>query len=136
MKKNHTIHNHPPDNVALETARTLGEIKVRATLTEQATSSVIQNCTKSIFIAAAVKLPSKHNLNKIVSRKRKAPEEDFLESVHTTRGQQFLISDNTDLDLIILGTEDNIRMLDRYPNWFLDGTFDSAPLGYQLCAPN
>ena len=23
-------------------------------------------------------------------------------------------------------------MLDRYPNWFRDGTFDSAPLGYQL----
>ena len=23
-------------------------------------------------------------------------------------------------------------MLARYPNWFCDGTFDSAPLGYQL----
>ena len=132
VKKPPSIHNHPPDNVALETARTIGEIKVRSTLTEEATSSVIQNCTKSISIAAAVKLPSKQNLAKIVRRKRKAPEEDFSESVHTTRGQQFLISNDTDLDLLILGTEENIRMLDRYPNWFCDGTFDSAPLGYQL----
>ena len=23
-------------------------------------------------------------------------------------------------------------MLTRYPNWFCDGTFDSAPVGYQL----
>ena len=44
VKKPHSIHNHPPDNVALEIAKTLGEIKVRATLTEEATSSVIQNC--------------------------------------------------------------------------------------------
>ena len=36
------------------------------------------------------------------------------------------------MDLIILGTEENIRMLARYPNWFCDGTFDSAPIGYQL----
>ena len=23
-------------------------------------------------------------------------------------------------------------MLTRYPNWFFDGTFDSAPIGHQL----
>ena len=39
---------------------------------------------------------------------------------------------NPELDLIVLGTEENIRMLARYPNWFCDGTFDSAPIGYQL----
>ena len=34
-------------------------LDLRSTLTEEATSSVIQNCTKSISIAAAVELPSK-----------------------------------------------------------------------------
>ena len=63
---------------------------------------------------------------------RKLSDIDFYESIHTTRGQQFLISNNPEIDLIILGTEENIRMLARYPNWFCDGTFDSAPLGYQL----
>ena len=37
-----------------------------------------------------------------------------------------------DLDLIILVTEEILRMLDRYPNWFCDGTFDSVHLGYQF----
>ena len=50
---------------------------MRSTLTK-----VFQNCTKSISIAAAVKLPSKQNLVKIVLCKRKAPKEDILESVH------------------------------------------------------
>ena len=36
------------------------------------------------------------------------------------------------IDLTILGTEENILMLARYPHWFCDGTFDSAPIGYQL----
>ena len=34
--------------------------------------------------------------------------------------------------MIILGTEDNIAALHSYGNWFCDGTFDSAPIGYQL----
>ena len=47
-------------------------------------------------------------------------------------GQQLLISNNPEIDLIILATEENIRMLARYPNWFCDSTFDSAPIGHQL----
>ena len=43
-----------------------------------------------------------------------------------------LISNNPGLDFIVLGTQTNIQMLTRYPNWFCDGTFDSAPVGYQL----
>ena len=78
MKKTPTIHNHPPYNFALETARTIWDIKVRSPLTEGATSSVIQICIKMLSIAATVELPSKQNLAKIVLRKRKAPEEDFL----------------------------------------------------------
>ena len=83
-------------------------------------------------IPAAVNLPSKNSLSKIVRRKRRAPDEDFFESVHNTRGEKNLISNNPELDLIVLGTQENIQMLTRYPNWFCDGTFDSAPVGYQL----
>ena len=43
-----------------------------------------------------------------------------------------MISNNPELDLIVLGTQENIQMLTRYQNWFCDGTFDSAPVGYQL----
>ena len=132
IKKPPSTHTHSPDSAAIEAVKTIGDIKLRSTLTEEATSSVIQNSTKYISIPAAVKLPSKNSLSKIVRRKRRAPDDDFFESVHTTRGQQFLISNNPELDLIVLGTQENIQMLTRYPNWFCDGTFDSAPVGYQL----
>ena len=46
--------------------------------------------------------------------------------------RNLLISNNPELDLIVLGTQENIQMLTRYPNWFCDGTFDSPPVGYQL----
>ena len=69
------------------THKTFGDIKLRSTLTEEPTSSVIQNSTKYISIPAAVKLPSKNSLSKIVRRKRRTPDDDFFESVHTTRGQ-------------------------------------------------
>ena len=86
----------------------------------------------SISIAAAVKLPSKEALSKIVRRKRKIAEVDFSESIYTTRGQQFFFSKSQEIDLTILGTQENILMLARYPHWFCDGIFDSAPIGYQL----
>ena len=132
VKKHPSSHNHPTDLSSVEAARTIEEIKSRAILTDETTSSVINKCTESISITTAVKLPSKESLSKIVRRKRKATELDFFDSVHTTRGQNFLISNNPELDLIILGTEDNIAVLNRYRDWFCDGTFDSAPIGFQL----
>ena len=131
--KNHpSSHNHPPDVSSVEAAKAIDEIKLKATLTDETTSSVINKCTESISISAAVKLPSKTSLSKIVRRKRKAAESEFFGSVHTTRGQNFLLLNNLELDLMILGTEDNITALYRYKNWFCDGTFDSAPIEYQL----
>ena len=46
--------------------------------------------------------------------------------------EDFLISNDPELDLIILGTEENVHLLTRFRHWFCDGTFDSAPIGYQL----
>ena len=132
VKKSPLTHSHQPDLASIEAVKTVEAIKLRSTLTEEVTSSVIQNSTNSISIAAALKLPSKESLSKIVRRKRKHEEVDVDEPLYTTRGQQFLISNNPEIDLLILGTEDNIRMLARYPNWFCDGTFDSAPIGHQL----
>ena len=132
MKKVPSSHNHQADTSSVEAAKTIEAIKIRSTQTDDVTSSVIQHSTSSISIAAAVKLPSKESLSKIVRRKSKIAEVDFTESVYTTRGQQFLISKSPEIDLTILGTQENILMLARYPHWFCDGTFDSAPIGYQL----
>ena len=132
VKKSPLTHSHQPDLASIEAVKTVEAIKLRSTLTEEVTSSVIQKSTNSISIAAALKLPSKESLSKIVRRKRKHEEVDVDAPLYTTRGQQFLISNNPEIDLLILGTEENIRMLARYQNWFCDGTFDSAPIGHQL----
>ena len=132
IKKAPSSHNHQPDTASVEAAKTIGAIKLRSTQTDDVTSSVIQHSISSISIAAGLKLPSKESLSKIVRRKRKIAEVDFTESIYTTRGQQFLISKTLEIDLTILGTQENILTLARYPHWFCDGTFDSAPIGYQL----
>ena len=89
-------------------------------------SSVINKSTESISILVAVKLQSKESLSKIVRRKRKATESDFFDSVHTTRGRTFIILNNLELELVVLGTEENIAAINSYENHFCDGTFDSA----------
>ena len=78
MHKNSPFtHTHSPDSAAIEAVKTIGDIKLGSALTEEPTSSVIQNSTKYMSIPAAVKLPSKNSLSKIVRRKRRAPDEDF-----------------------------------------------------------
>ena len=64
IKKPPSTHTHSPDSAAIEAVKTIGDIKLRSTLTEEATSSIIQNSTKYISIPAAVKLPSKNSLSK------------------------------------------------------------------------
>ena len=132
VKKAPSNHNHASDMTSVEAVKTVEAIKCRATLSDEVTSSVIQNSTSSISISAGLKLLSNDCLLKIVRLKRKVPDTEFFESVDTMRGEPFLISNDQETDLIILGTQENIRMLARYPNWFCDGTFDSAPIGYQL----
>ena len=108
VKKPPSSHNHHADTASVEAAKTIGAIKLRSTQTDDVTSSVIQYSTSAISIPAAVKLPSKEALSKIVRRKRKIAEVDFTESVNTTRGEQFLISKRPEIDLTILGTQENI----------------------------
>ena len=86
VKEYPSQHNHAPDILSIEAAKTIDDIKFRSSLTDETTSAVIYNCTQTISLGASVKLPSKECLSKIVRRKRKAPEEDLFGSVQTTRG--------------------------------------------------
>ena len=47
VKKHPSAHNHPTDLSSVEAARTIEEIKSRAILTDETTSSVINKCTES-----------------------------------------------------------------------------------------
>ena len=52
--------------------------------------------------------------------KTKAPEVYFFESIYTSRGKHFLISSDTELDLIIPGTEENVHLFTKFRYWFRD----------------
>ena len=70
VKKAPLNHNHQADIASIEAAKAIEAVKQRSTQTDEVTYSVIQHSTSSISIAAAVKLPSKESLSKIVRRKR------------------------------------------------------------------
>ena len=64
IKNPPSTHTYSPDTAAIEDVKTIGDIKLRSTFTEESTSTVIQNSTKYISFPAAVKLPSKNSLSK------------------------------------------------------------------------
>ena len=50
----------------------------------------------------------------------------------TIRGAEFLALHDDNLDIYVFATDKNLDVLVRQRHWFCDGTFDSAPNGYQL----
>ncbi|KAL8578262.1 hypothetical protein ACOMHN_005653 [Nucella lapillus] len=99
-----STHSHPP-------SAAVGDIKQRAEQSEEATSSIINNCTAEFPLAAAGSLPKKETLARMIRRKRKAPDSDIIseELKLTTRGEQFLAF-QTD-DIVILTTPSNLDVL-------------------------
>ncbi|KAL8601709.1 hypothetical protein ACOMHN_033885 [Nucella lapillus] len=127
-----STHSHPPSAARCLALKAVGDIKQRAEQSEEATSSIINNCTAEFPLAAAGSLPKKETLARMIRRKRKAPDSDIIseELKLTTRGEQFLAF-QTD-DIVILTTPSNLDVLARNAHWFCDGTSDSAPLATQL----
>ena len=127
-------HTHAGDPSSVAALKTITAIKERAVNSEEATSTLVQNCTQNFSLAAAGSLPNKEALARMVRRKRKAPDGDDVpqELSRTTRGDDFLALHDEDLDLYIFTTDGNLDLLERNTHWFCDGTFDSAPNNYQL----
>ena len=126
-------HAHAPDVPRVKAVKAVAEMKERAVASDDVTSLVINNCSANLSLVAAAALPSKSTLSRMIQRKRKAPDEDGLPNgVFTTRGEDFLLAEDQELDIIVLATEGNLRLLSQYHHWFCDGTFDSAPVGHQL----
>ena len=126
-------HLHQPNPAKVAAEKTVADIRQRAQTSEEPTGSVIQNSTATFPLAAAGALPKKKTA-RLVRRKRKAPEgENITEDLQrTTRGEQFLALHDEETGLVILTTDENLQILSIHPHWFADGTFDSAPEGYQL----
>jgi hypothetical protein len=106
----------------------------RAKNSEESTSNIIQNCTHVFPLAAAGSLPKRETLARMIRRKRKAPDGDDIpdDTCQTTRGEEFLALHDDNLDIYVFATDKNMDVLARQRHCFCDGTFDSAPNGYQL----
>ena len=70
----------------------------------------------------------------MIRRKRKAPDgDDILDDIcQTTRGEEFLVLHDDSLEIYVFATDKNLDVLANQRHWFCDGTFNSAPNGYQL----
>ena len=69
----------------------------------------------------------------MVRRQREAPDtDDFTDLSSTSRGDRFHLKYDDKLDIHIFTTNQNLSLLAAQHNWYSDGTFDSAPNGYQL----
>ncbi|CAK8688112.1 unnamed protein product [Clavelina lepadiformis] len=53
-------------------------------------------------------------------------------SANTPRGEAFVIEEDDENEFYMFASQKNLDILKNCANWFCDGTFDVAPLGYQL----
>lgn len=129
-----TEHSHPPCAARLTALKTVDAIKKRARSSDECTRSVIQNVTTHFPLDAAGALPKIETLSRMVRRQRRAPEGNIItdELKVTTRGEPFLAHEDKNLEIVILTTPKNLDVLERKLHLFCDGTFDSAPAGFQL----
>lgn len=127
-----TDHSHPSDPSRIISIKTVQEIKFRAKNTEEHTSTIIQNCTSIFPLDAAGSLPKKETLSRMIRRERKLPDGDELtdELKLSLRGDNFILYESQ--DMVIMATDRNLDCLQMSEHWFSDGTFDVAPLGFQL----
>jgi hypothetical protein len=132
VRKQANAHTHPPDAARIAVAKAKSDITVRAETSDETTSAVVQNCVETFPLSAAAKLPKLTSLHRTVRRKRQAPDGEGIpdDLAVTTRNENFVGLE--DDNLCILTTDTNVSALLRHRHWFCDGTFDSAPDGFQL----
>ena len=125
-------HTHPPNDGILLALKVSADIKKSAKESDELTSSIVTNKLADFPLDATGCLPQTLSLNRLVRRQRVAPDGEQLAPSRqlTTRGDHFVnkINDN----LTILTTDKNLDFLSSKPYWLCDGTFDSAPLNWQL----
>ena len=69
----------------------------------------------------------------MIRRKRAAPDGiEIPDELRRTTREDFLAHHDEEQDIMIFVTEANIGLLETHRHWFADGTYNSAPHGYQL----
>jgi len=129
-----TEHSHPPNPARIAVAKSDARMRDRAGSSSEYISNIIQSEIHAMSLATAGVLPKKASLQRMVQRKRACPEGNGLidELRVTPRGEAFVLEEDDQNGFYMFASQKNLHILNSCANWFCDGTFDVAPLGYQL----
>ena len=134
-------HTHGPDPARKEVLKAVEKMKRRAEETEETPQQIITQSVSCLSQDAKANLPTMHVLRRSVRRCRQQvgnpvpvplSGEDFNipdRYKMTNDGQSFLLYDSgpSNKRILIFGTQENLRLLEINPHWFMDGTFKTAP---------
>ncbi|XP_031348427.1 uncharacterized protein LOC116174627 [Photinus pyralis] len=143
-----TEHGHAPNPEENDAAKSIFNMRRRATTTAEAPRRIVHDITSQLSLAASVQMPTHRALRRTIQRARKRSQQPYgtLSTVAdiripdalmtTTRNMDFLLWDSGDDDedrILMFGTATNLSLLHQHQNWHVDGTFKVAPeLFFQL----
>lgn len=128
-----STHTHPPNPNRIAVIKTIAEIKNLSEKSDDIPSNIIQNATKDFPISGVTLLPKKESLSQIITRIRRKKYRNELNSFDKTfKGEPFIFLNDEQNGILILTTDKNLEMLALNKNWYADGTFNIAPIEYQV----
>lgn len=121
-----TPHCHAPNPDLVPAIQLKSDIKARAAVTDEPTSSILHTALREYPLSAAGQLPKNDALMLTIRRQRAAPSLDpdgrLPEKLRKTdRGEDLILFESD--KLIIFTTKSNLSILKKYKHWFADGTF-------------
>ncbi|CAF2120320.1 unnamed protein product [Rotaria magnacalcarata] len=125
-----TAHCHAPNPDLVPALQLKSDIKARATVTDEPTSSILHTALRAYPLSVAGQLPKTDALMLTIRRQRVAPSLDpdghLPEKLRKTdRGEDLILFES--VKLIIFTTKSNLSILKQYKHWFADGTFKVCP---------
>ncbi|CAF2497876.1 unnamed protein product [Rotaria sp. Silwood2] len=127
-----TSHSHALQPDRVPAIQLKNDIKVRAVITDEPSSSILHSVLRTYPLSAAGEFPSNEALMLMIRRQRTVETVDIdgrlPEKLRKTyRDEDFILHE--DKNLIIFTTKTNLSILKQNKYWFDDGTFK---VNYQL----
>lgn len=134
-------HNHVADASKLCAQKVLLKIIHQAETTTDSPQSIVAAASENLEPSVSAQLPSPSSMKRNIQRHRNiiqaAPalpnsRQDLVipaEYKLASNGSNFLLYDSGPEPgrIIVFGTEENLKFLERSRDWFLDGTFKASP---------
>ena len=135
-------HTHPPDPIRREVLRIRDNFRTRAQNTQEVPRQVLLNGLAGVNDAVVAHMPNMKTVRGDIRRQRQRagnplavpasrdeiPNRLPNDYTVTNNNELFLVWGSGDNDrILILATEEKLRLLQNTEHWFADGTFDAVP---------